>query len=149
MKYGVISLVLCISTHLRFVTILMLLVKDLVILHADPCNKSYIYISRKISIEHPGVGLALLAKLEKWFPLQGELAQTLKKFYVYTLGFKNKIERRKRKRQNNNRPISLPQGNNIVHILRVHHLTLNFIIHNKYISTLLYIYTYINTYIIN
>ena len=39
-KYGVISLVLCIST---LVTILSLLVKYLVILHADQCNKSYIY----------------------------------------------------------------------------------------------------------
>ena len=43
MKYGDISLVLCISTRLRLVTILSLLVKYLVILHADPCNKSYIY----------------------------------------------------------------------------------------------------------
>ena len=43
-KYGDISLVLCISTRLRLVTILLsLLVKYLVILHADPCNKSYIY----------------------------------------------------------------------------------------------------------
>ena len=40
-KYGDISLVLCISTHLRLVTILSLLVKYLVILHADSCNKSY------------------------------------------------------------------------------------------------------------
>ena len=32
------------------------------------------------------------------------------------------------------------QGYNILHILRVHHLTLTFIIHNKYISTL-YLYT--------
>ena len=69
-KYGDISLVLCISTRLRLVTILSLLVKYLVILHADPCNKSY--ISREISIEHPSV--------EKWFSLQGELAQSLKKF---------------------------------------------------------------------
>ena len=44
-KYGDISLVLCISTRLRLVTILSLLVKHLVILHADPCNKSYIYMS--------------------------------------------------------------------------------------------------------
>ena len=44
MKYGDISLVLCISTRLRLVTILSLLVKYLVIFHADPCNKSYIYI---------------------------------------------------------------------------------------------------------
>ena len=43
-KYGVISLVLCISTRLRLVTILSLLVKYLVIFHADLCNKSYIYI---------------------------------------------------------------------------------------------------------
>ena len=43
MKYGVISLVLCISTRLRLVTILSLLVKYLIIFHADPCNKSYIY----------------------------------------------------------------------------------------------------------
>ena len=41
-KYGDISLVLCISTRLWLVTILSLLVKYLVILHADPCNKSYI-----------------------------------------------------------------------------------------------------------
>ena len=38
-KYGDISLVLCISTRLRLVTILSLLVKYLVIFHADPCNK--------------------------------------------------------------------------------------------------------------
>ena len=82
--------------------------------------------------------------LEKWFPLQGELAQSFKKFYVRTL-VKNKIERRKR-RQNKNRPINLPQGNNIVHILHVHHLTLNFIIHNKYISTIYLINIYIHTY---
>ena len=60
-KYGVISLVHCISAHLRLVTILSLLMKYLVIFHADSCNKSY--ISREISIEHPSVGLALLAQL--------------------------------------------------------------------------------------
>ena len=43
-KYGDISLVLCISTRLRHVTILSLLVKYLVILHADPYNVLYIYI---------------------------------------------------------------------------------------------------------
>ena len=43
-KYGDISLVLCISTRLRLVTIQSLLVKYLVILHADPCNKSYYQI---------------------------------------------------------------------------------------------------------
>ena len=53
-KYGDISLVLCISTRLRLVTILSQLVKYLVILHADPCNKSYIYCichRKKIVIE--------------------------------------------------------------------------------------------------
>ena len=51
-KYGDISLVLCISTRLRLVTILSLLVKYLVILHADPCNKSYIIcVQKKIVIE--------------------------------------------------------------------------------------------------
>ena len=47
-KYGDISLVLCISTRIRLVTILSqlvkYLVKYLVILHADTCNKSYIII---------------------------------------------------------------------------------------------------------
>ena len=43
-KYRDISLVLCISTRLRLMTILSLLMKYLVILHADPCNKSYIYM---------------------------------------------------------------------------------------------------------
>ena len=47
-KYGDISLVLCISTRLRLVTILSLLVKYLVIFHADPCNKSYIYIHMSV-----------------------------------------------------------------------------------------------------
>ena len=47
-KYGDISLVLCISTRLRLVTILSLLVQYLVILHADPCNKSYIYVGMSI-----------------------------------------------------------------------------------------------------
>ena len=39
-KYGVISLILCISTRLRLVTILSLLMKYLVIFHADLCKKS-------------------------------------------------------------------------------------------------------------
>ena len=52
-------------------------------------------------------------KLEKWFPLQGERAQSLEVFNVRMLGFKNKIEMRKR-RQNSNRPINLPQGNKYI-----------------------------------
>ena len=47
-KYGDISLVLCISTRLRLVTILSLLVKYLVIFHVDPCNKPYIYLSSPV-----------------------------------------------------------------------------------------------------
>ena len=53
-KYGVISLILCISTRLQLVTIVSLLVtivsllvKYLVIFHANPCNKSYIYVTPK------------------------------------------------------------------------------------------------------
>ena len=76
----------------------------------------------------------------KMVPITGELGQ----FYIRTL-YKNKIEWRKRRRQNKNRPINFPQGNNIVHILRVNYLTLNFIIHYKYISTT-YIHTYLHTY---
>ena len=49
-KYGVISLVGCICTLLRLVKILTLLMKYLVIFHADPCNKSYNYILVMIRI---------------------------------------------------------------------------------------------------
>ena len=45
-KYGVISLVLCISTRLRLVTILTTLVKYLVIFHANPCNKYRVALSK-------------------------------------------------------------------------------------------------------
>ena len=77
------------------------------------------YISREMSIERPSVGLASLAQLENWFPLQGEQIQSLKVFNGRMLGFKNKIETRKR-RQNNNRHINLSQGTNILYILHVH-----------------------------
>ena len=57
-KYGDISLVLCISTRLRLVTILSPLVKYLVI----ACNKSYIYI-RDSQLNRPeSVSLASLAR---------------------------------------------------------------------------------------
>ena len=52
-KYGDISLVLCISTRLRLVTKPSLLVKYLVIFHADPCNKSYIYIQTPTRLHYP------------------------------------------------------------------------------------------------
>ena len=43
-KYGVISLVLCICTRIQLMKILTLLLKYFVIFHADLCNKSYIYM---------------------------------------------------------------------------------------------------------
>ena len=46
--YGDISLVLCISTRLWLVTILSLLMKYLVIFHADPCNKSHMSSKSKM-----------------------------------------------------------------------------------------------------
>ena len=46
-----------------------------------------VYISREISIEHPSVGLASLAQLEKWFPLWGERAHSLKLFCKYDKRF--------------------------------------------------------------
>ena len=55
--------------------------------------------------------------LEKWFPLQGERAQSLKVFNVRMLVFKNNIEMRKKR------------GNKVItfstYILHVHHLTQN------------------------
>ena len=44
-KYEDILLVLCISTRLRLLTIQSLLVKYLVILHADPCNMTRYFMS--------------------------------------------------------------------------------------------------------
>ena len=67
-------------------------------------------------------------------------AITTKKTYIR---FQKQNRKEKEEETEHNRPINLPQGNNIVHILLVHNLTLNFIIH-KYI----YIHTYIHTYIL-
>ena len=83
MKYGDISLVLCISTRLRLVTILSLLVKYLVIFHADPCNKSYIYIARLI-IEDPREWLASLADYRTTFK-QLALIPTLSRNLILVL----------------------------------------------------------------
>ena len=63
-KYGVISLVLCISTRLRLVTILSLLVKYLIIFHADPCNKSYIVFKVGIFPEAGGRGKYSLPRVQ-------------------------------------------------------------------------------------
>ena len=75
-KYGDISLVLCISTRLRLVTILSLLVKYLVILHADPCNKSYIlYISS--FHRHDQIESCSLRSLANYFTTLQALSETL------------------------------------------------------------------------
>ena len=66
-KYGDISLVLCISTRLRLVAILLLLVKSLVILHADPCNKSYIYTRTPTRLHYPA-RLRARVTSELWRP---------------------------------------------------------------------------------
>ena len=47
-KYGDISLILFISTRLRLVTIQSLLVKYLIIFHADPCSKSYMSVCMSV-----------------------------------------------------------------------------------------------------
>ena len=63
-KYGVISLVLCISSRLWLVTILSLLMKYLVIFHANPCNKSYIYHVH--NIDHQVSLVSVILILEKF-----------------------------------------------------------------------------------
>ena len=97
----------------------------------------YIYISCEISIEHPSVGLASLAQLEKWFPLQGKRAHSL-----YFLSFQDHQNREVGVTEQQ-QIYQFTQGYNNFHRLQVHHLSLIFIIHNKYISTL-YLYTYIH-----
>ena len=115
-KYGDISLVLCISTRLRLVTILPLLVKYLVILHADPCNKSYIYTRKMVPIP-----------------------RRASSFLVVVFIHVNRKEEEERETDQQR----FTKGCNILHRLQVYHLTLTFIIHNKYTSTL-YLYTYIH-----
>ena len=81
-KYGDISLVLCISTRLRLVTILSLLVKYLVIFHADPCNKSYIYIwtPRSITLPRSRCACGVITHPEKYLniaiPLVNQLSSS-------------------------------------------------------------------------
>ena len=78
-------------------------------------------------------------KLEKWFPLQGERAHSLKLFCMYDI--KNKIEWR---RKQNHRLNNLPRVK-IFCTLQVQHLILAFIIRNQIIFV--YIHKY-NTCII-
>ena len=76
----------------------------------------------------------ILTLVEKWFPFQGERAHSLL-LLLYML-----IERRRRKTEQQQQ---FTKGCNSLHRLQVYHLTLTFIIHNKYTSTL-YLYTYMH-----
>ena len=78
-KYGDISLVLCISTRLRLVTILSLLMKYLVIFHADPCNKSYLF--------HSNIPWLQCGHFDSPIPFVYLLGRT------YIRGWKGKIEK--------------------------------------------------------
>ena len=57
-------------------------VKYLFVLHADPCNKSY--MSRKISIESPSVGLAALAQLYVYIYVRGQ--KNISPFQTFVVG---------------------------------------------------------------
>ena len=82
-KYGDISLELCISIRLRLVTILSLLVKYLVILHADPCNKSYIYY-----IPLPLTVHFSMTRSVKYQPILHTLYYTLHTEHAYCLSYR-------------------------------------------------------------
>ena len=82
---------------------------------------------------------------KKMVPITGRASSVLENVLCTYVRFQ-KQNRKEKEETEKNRPINLPQGNNSVYILRVHHLTLNFVIHNKYISTL-YLYTYIHAYL--
>ena len=75
-----------------------------------------------------------LIKLEKWFPLQGERGHSS---YFWSFQKQNREEG---VTEQNEQAYQFTQGYNILHRLQEHHLTLTFIIHNKYI---IYIHTYI------
>ena len=73
-KYGVISLVLCISTRLRLVTILTLLVKCLIIFHARVISLIYMFVDKKklnrtlaISLPFQTFAVGLLVDFIDWF----------------------------------------------------------------------------------
>ena len=86
----------------------------------------------------PAVGNARCAQyvsiLEKWFPLHGERAHL---YYFWSFQKQNREEWVTEQKQ---QTYQFTQCYNILHRLQVHHLTLTFIIHNKYI---IYIHTYI------
>ena len=73
--------------------------------------------------------ISLHPKLEKWFPLQGY------RVHVVFLEF-SKTNQRLEGTKKQQQTYQFTQGYNILHTLQVHHLTLTFIISNKYLSTL-------------
>ena len=54
--------VLCITTRLQLVTTLSLLMKYLVIFHANPCNKSYIYNKDSLNNAHLSTWMCLFLR---------------------------------------------------------------------------------------
>ena len=85
-KYGDISLVLCISTRLRLVTILSLLVKYLVIFHADPCNKSYIYMEpRSITLPRSRCACGVTIKHQA-YPIGVSISFSMRTLKVTVIG---------------------------------------------------------------
>ena len=81
-KYGDISLVLCISTRLRLVTILSLLVKYLIILHADPCNKSYLLHTSPVTVHFS------MTRSMRYQPILHTLYYTLHTEHAYCLSYR-------------------------------------------------------------
>ena len=83
MKYGVISLVLYISTRLQLMTVLSLLVKYLVIFHADPCNKSYLlHTSPPLTLHFP------MKRSVRYQPILHTLYYTLHTEHAYCLSYR-------------------------------------------------------------
>ena len=79
--------------------------------------------------------LATLARsqLEIWFPFQRRASSFLVVVFIHV----------NRKEEEEGETEQFTKGCNILHRLQVYHLTLTFIIHNKYTSTL-YLYTYMH-----
>ena len=67
--------------------------------------------------------------------ITGQVSSVLEKVLCTYVRF----QKQNRKEKEETKQQQTYQFYHTVHILRVHHLTLNFIIHNKYISTLIYI----------
>ena len=73
-------------------------------------------------------------------PITRRASSFLVLFFIHVINRKEEEEGETEQQQ---QTYQFTKGCNILHRLQVHHLTLTFIIHNKYISTL-YLYTYIH-----